>query len=120
MKILFDLKSKLVVPIRIKLFIALIIITLAIIFGFSYTIFQTATQFFLESYLNNKLAIAKIAATTFNGSKHENWGKITSIGNPEFETARDEFKRILSLSDKTRYLYSVNYDKQKDQFFYVL
>lgn len=105
---------------RSKLLSGFIVINLFSSFLLGFSMYNQSMNMFLNEFRNSKLTFAKYVANLVSGEEHKSFRSEKSMFDYRYKEAVKKISAILKNEPSIKYVYTLNYDPQKEEFFYAL
>ncbi|MBI5538614.1 MAG: SpoIIE family protein phosphatase [Bacteroidia bacterium] len=108
------------ISVRWKLFFFVIGFNIAVIGLLTYFIYDATYKIFFSSYKENKLTFAKSIAGGIDGDIHKNMDSLCDTRSREYQHMFHFLKKMKDRDSSITYLYTANYNKKEDKFYYCV
>jgi len=106
--------------IRWKLMIFVAGINLIISGVLAFTIYKVSYNMFYNNFFENKYTFVSTLAKSIDGELHKTFTNLDATKTYEYKRLQNYLSKILKNDTTISYLYTLNYDKKRDEFTYCI
>lgn len=106
--------------IRYKFFLTFLVFNMGISLLLGYSMYHITYSLFFELFRESKISLARSLALSIDADQHQTWLDDSAQKDPIYKKMNLFLQSIVEKEEYTKFLYTINYVKEKDSFYYAL